>query len=103
MFFFRSRKEGEARIGDADWPPYFQPSNLLELELRHKEPFTDVDANWITSAPVDVNGKIKIDDLQWVSRYWAGENYSDDPAWERLAKALRWLWTSRFERDATST
>src|SRR5258706_15261815 len=33
IFFFRSRDEAEARIDDCKWPPYFEPKNLLELEL----------------------------------------------------------------------
>ena len=31
MFFFRSRNDAEARIGDKNWPPYFKSANLLEL------------------------------------------------------------------------
>jgi hypothetical protein len=85
MFFFRSRDEAEARIGDCKWPPYFEPKNLLELELCYDEPFTDVDANWITFAPVGKDGRIPVGDLQWVQRYWAGESYNDSPVWERIA------------------
>ena len=88
MFFFRSRNEAEARIGDRRWPPYFEPKNLLELELCHDDPFTDVDANWITFAPVGEDGRISIADLQWVQRYWAGKTYNDSPVWERIAKGV---------------
>jgi hypothetical protein len=65
-----------------------RPKNLLELELCYGEPFTDVDANWITFAPLAKDGHIVVDDLQWVSRYWAGEKYTDHPVWERLAKGV---------------
>ena len=88
MFFFRSRGEAEARIGDSEWPPYFEQENLLELELRYQEAFTEVDANWITFAPVGEDGRILIADLQWVRRYWAGEAYNDHPVWERIAKGV---------------
>jgi hypothetical protein len=88
MFFFRSRKEAEARIGDPFWPPYFQVANLLELELHYDEPFTDVDASWITFAPLTDDGRMRLSDLQWVSHYWAGETYSSEPVWERLAKGI---------------
>jgi hypothetical protein len=29
MFFFSSRGDAEARIGDPAWPPYFETKNLL--------------------------------------------------------------------------
>lgn len=79
MFFFSSRSEAEARIGDPAWPPYFEIKNLLELDLYHNEPFTDLDANWITFAPLAEDGRITMGNLQWVWRYWAGEKYSDHP------------------------
>lgn len=88
MFFFRSRDEAEARIGDPEWPLYFEPKNLLELELCYEKTFTDVDANWITYAPVDEDGRTPITDLQWGHRYWAGETYNDSPVWERIAKGV---------------
>jgi hypothetical protein len=88
MFFFLSREDAEARIGDPAWPPYFEARNLLELELCHNEPFTDVDANWITFAPLAEDGRIAAGDLQWIRRYWAGESYSDKPVWQRIAKGV---------------
>lgn len=88
MFFFRSLAEAQARIGDPDWPPFFELKNLLELELRYNEPFTDADANWITFAPLSQNGRIVVDELEWIRRYWAGEKYSNRPVWERIAKGV---------------
>ena len=100
MFFFHSREEAAARIGDPDWPPYFEAKNLLELELRHSEPFTDVDANWITFAPLTEDGRVSTgDDLQWIRRYWAGENYSDKPVWERIAKGVALVLDERVRRQ----
>jgi hypothetical protein len=88
IFFFRTREDAEARIGDDKWPPYFEAKNLLELELRYDDPFTDVDANWITFAPVRPDGRVPLTDLQWMQRYWAGEQYNDTPVWERIAKGV---------------
>ena len=99
MFFFRSRSEAEARIGDPAWPPYFDSKNLLELELRHNEPFTDVDANWITFAPLAEDGRITIRDLEWVRRYWAGDRYNDRPVWERLARGVALVLDERVRRQ----
>lgn len=99
MFFFRSRDEAEARIGDCKWPPYFESKNLLELELRYDEPFSDVDANWITFAPVREDGRIPIGDLQWAQRYWAGESYSDSPVWERIAKGVALVLDEQVRRE----
>ena len=88
MFFFRSRDEAEARIGDSAWPPYFEQKNLLELKLCYRDPFTDVDANWITHASRDEDGYISPDDLQWVHRYWSGNTYNDTPIWERISNGI---------------
>lgn len=98
MFFFRSRSEAEARIGDSEWPSYFRQENLLELELRYQETFTEVDANWITFAPVGDDGRILIDNLRWVQRYWAGETYNDHPVWERIAKGVALVLDERVRR-----
>jgi hypothetical protein len=99
MFFFRSREEAEKRIGDPEWPPYFQSKNLLELELYHDEPFTDVDANWITFAPLAKDGRVTIGDLQWVWHYWAGEKYNDQPVWERIAKGVALVLDEQVRRQ----
>jgi hypothetical protein len=88
IYFFRTRDDAVARIGDAKWPPYFEARNLLELKLCYDEPFTDVDANWITFAPVGNDGRVCLADLQWINRYWAGEKYNDTPVWERIAKGV---------------
>src|ERR1700730_6546084 len=37
LYFFPSRAEAEARIGDRDWPRFFSAQNLLELELHCDE------------------------------------------------------------------
>lgn len=88
MFFFRSRSDAEARIGDAAWPRYFERKNLLELDLRYNEPLAEVDANWITFAPLAQDGRVTIENLHWIRRYWAGEKYNDSPVWELLAKGV---------------
>ena len=48
MYFFCSRGEAEARIGDKNWPPYFTSENLIELDLLCDDLPTIVDANWIS-------------------------------------------------------
>jgi hypothetical protein len=88
MYFFKSREQAEARIGDPAWPPYFQVENLLELRLYHDEPATDVDANWITFANIGEDGRISINDLQWVTQYWGGEPHNESPVWETLATGV---------------
>jgi hypothetical protein len=87
MFFFKSREQAEARIGDPAWPPHCEAKNLLELRLHHDEPTTDVDANWITFANVS-EGRVNISDLKWVKQYWAGEPYNESPVWETLATGV---------------
>ncbi len=87
MYFFKSRAEAEARIGDPLWPSYFSPENLLELELRYDGLFSDVDANWITFAPL-ANNRITPENLEWIRRYWSGEAFNNAPAWERIANGI---------------
>lgn len=99
VFFFRTREEAEARVGDCKWPPYFEKKNLLELDLYYDEPFTDVDANWITFAPVGKNGRIPFADLDWVKRYWAGEQYNATPVWERIAKGVALVLDEQVRRQ----
>jgi hypothetical protein len=88
IFFFRSRSDAEARIGDPNWPAYFEAKNLLELEFCYNKPFTDVDANWITFPPSLDDGRITISDLDWIKHYWAGDQYNDQPVWERVGKGV---------------
>jgi hypothetical protein len=89
MYFFKSQEEAEQRIGDPNWPPYFLKSNLLELQLRYENTFTDVDSNWITFAPLSEDGRLNLNDLSWISRYWRGEPHdAHKPAWERLARGV---------------
>lgn len=99
MFFFRSRDEAEARVGDCRWPPYFKAKNLLELELGYDIPFTDVDANFITHAHVGEDGRISITDLQQVRRYWAGDTYNDNPVWERIAYGVALVLDEQVRRQ----
>jgi len=98
IFFFRSRDEAEARIDDQAWPPYFESQNLIELELCHNEPFTDVDANWITSAPLSDDGRVTIEDLDWIRRYWSGETLNSEPVWERIAKGIALVLDEKVRR-----
>src|SRR5690606_25914288 len=73
IYFFETRKEAEARIGDNNWPPYFLAENLLEFELLTDLSPTKVDANWITFAKLDPSsGRVPLDDLDWISSYWIG-------------------------------
>jgi hypothetical protein len=85
MYFFRTQQEAEARIADQNWPPYFVAENLLELELQPSGTPSVLDANWITFAPLDVGARLKLNELDWIGRYWAGEQYSSEPVWELLA------------------
>lgn len=99
MFFFRTRAEAEARIGDSQWPAYFELKNLLELDLRYENTFTDVDANWITFAPLDENGRTPATDLQWVHSYWAGERYNGSPVWELIAQGVALVLDEQVRRQ----
>ncbi|WP_147407820.1 hypothetical protein [Rhodopseudomonas palustris] len=101
MYFFGSRAEAEARINDADWPAYFKPENLVEFDLHCDEMPTVVDANWITFAEVDKSGRIPIDSLEWISRYWEGKQYNDRPVWEVIANGVALVLDENIRRACT--
>jgi hypothetical protein len=98
MYFFPSREEAEARIADKDWPPYFRSQNLLELELHCDGPPTIVDSNWITRAPLNNDGRIRSDDLSWITKYWEGARFSENPVWEIIASGVALILDSDVRR-----
>jgi hypothetical protein len=88
IYFFPSKADAEARIGDQNWPPYFVAENLIELDLHYSGNLTLVDSNWITCAPLGHGYRIRTDDLTWINRYWAGEPYNSALVWELLANGV---------------
>jgi hypothetical protein len=88
MYFFQTKAEAKAIIGDKEWPPYFIENKLLELELTLAKESTLVDANWITHAPRHCDGRIALEQSNWIERYWNGEAFNDQPIWELIANGV---------------
>jgi len=88
MYFFPTRAEARARIGDSEWPAYFIAENLVEFELDTPSAPTMVDANWITHAPRAEDGRILTDDLTWIQKYWNSEPFSHAPVWELISNGV---------------
>lgn len=88
MYFFGSRQDAMSRMGDRDWPPYFRPENLVEFEFNSTGDLTVVDSNWITSAPLNSDGRIRTTDLSWIERYWKGDAYGAEPVWEHIGRGV---------------
>lgn len=83
MYFFDTEAQALRAVAEG-WGDYFQPENLVEIELYETAPLARFDSNWITHAPLDVNGHLS--STEWVSNYWAGEPYPRaEPLWEILA------------------
>lgn len=63
---------------------HFQPEFLAELSLAEAGARRDqLDANWITNAPVDPTGQLT--DRSWIASYWAGDPYPNvEPIWETI-------------------
>jgi hypothetical protein len=82
MYFFENRESAScAHL----WGGHFLPENLAEVLLFSTNPISRHDANWITFAPVDVNGEIENED--WIQNYWSGEPFpAREPAWELIAQ-----------------
>ncbi len=98
MYFFPSRAEAEARTGDPEWPPYFRPENLLELELHCDADPTVADSNWITFAPRGPDGRIPTGDPDWIGRYWRGEAFNSQPVWEIIASGMAIVFDTQVRR-----
>lgn len=88
MYFFPDEASALARVGDYEWPPYFKPENLVELELTSPSNVTIVDSDWITYAPRRTDDRIDTDQLDWIGRYWKGEPRSSNPVWEYIATGV---------------
>lgn len=81
MYFFTDGGQAESAL---EWGGHFRSENLAELEVRPVRPCSMVDANWITHAEVDGNGRIDPAATKWIENYWAGEPFSDSPVWETI-------------------
>jgi hypothetical protein len=81
MYFFTDVAQAEAAL---PWGGHFRTENLAELEVHPVGPFRKVDANWITHAKLDGNGRIDTAATEWIEKYWAGEPFSDSPVWETI-------------------
>lgn len=89
MYFFRTRQEAEARVGDRRWPNYFTPENLLEFELSPSREPTVADANWITYIVRDSSGRIDPQETGWIENYWSGQAYEGrEPVWELISNGV---------------
>ena len=82
MYFFESPLSAS---GAYQWGGHFSPENLAEVLLYSTSHISRHDANWITFAPLDDNGRIGKE--EWIPRYWSGEPYPEkDPLWEIIAQ-----------------
>lgn len=83
MYFFDNRELAQRPI-DEKWGGHFRAKNLIEFELPPTTSLTRVDANWITEAPLQSDGRLDTSDITWTTRYWAGEPKHKDPTWETI-------------------
>jgi hypothetical protein len=81
MYFFED--PAQARVATA-WGGHFRPENLAKVEIHPVGKATRVDANWITYAKVDEDGRFNQTDLSWIDRYWAGQPLGNSPVWETI-------------------
>jgi len=80
MYFFEQLTTAENAY---TWGGHFSAEYLAEFEISPSSSFSRHDANWITHAPLERNGKIKNED--WISKYWSGEAFPNKPpVWELI-------------------
>lgn len=103
IYFFGSIAEATARINDNDWPAYFTADNLVEFDLLCDTMPTIVDANWITFAKVGSDGRIPLDNLDWISSYWSGKQYNENPTWEVIADGVALVLDEKIRRICNSS
>jgi hypothetical protein len=85
IFCFLDKSSAERACSWATGPrSHFRPEYLAALHLGDADPRRDrLDANWISYAPIDEDGKIL--EFDWIDRYWRGEAFPGrDPIWETL-------------------
>jgi hypothetical protein len=98
LYVFNSRAHAESRIGDREWPPYFRSENLLELELDATA-VTKVDSDWITKAPRGSDGRVDLNQIDWISKYWRGEPRTATPTWELIAQGVAVVLDEKVRRE----
>lgn len=82
MYFFENPHSASHAY---EWGGHFSPENLAEVLLFSISPVSRHDANWITFAPLDDNGRIGNE--EWIRRYWSGEPFPEkEPLWEIIAQ-----------------
>lgn len=82
MYFFEDQQSATCAH---QWGGHFSPDNLAEVLLFPTSPISRHDANWITFAPLDNNGRIGNE--EWIQRYWSGEPFPErEPLWEVIAQ-----------------
>ncbi len=82
MYFFEDRYSAECAY---EWGGHFSSENLTEMLLFSSTPVSRHDANWITFAPLECNGKITNED--WILNYWSGNPFPEkNPIWEIIAQ-----------------
>jgi len=82
------------------WSAHFERSNLAELEVYPSQSATVVDANWITHAPVDANGRIAEDSTSWIESYWSGKPFDGAPLWETIVNGRAVVWGTELRERA---
>lgn len=82
MYFFEDLHTAECAY---QWGGHFSPEFLAEIELYPTSAIFRHDANWITYAPLDSNGRIKSE--EWIPKYWSGEECpGKTPVWELIVQ-----------------
>ena len=97
MYFFTDVGQADAAL---PWGGHFRPENLAELEVHPVGPYSKVDANWITHAEVDGNGRIDPAATEWIEKYWAGEPSSDSPVWETIVDGRAMIFGTELRQRA---
>jgi hypothetical protein len=80
MYFFEDRCLAERAY---EWGGHFCSEYLAEVELFPTVPVFRHDANWITCASLDKQGKIENE--EWIRQYWSGKPFPEkEPVWELI-------------------
>lgn len=81
MYFFDDPQQAQ---NAEEWGGHFKAQNLAEVELYPTTGLSRHDANWITYAPLDSQGRIC--DSGWIDDYWQGAAFpGNKPVWELIA------------------
>lgn len=74
------------------WGSHFDHPLRVEARVQGQGLDVPLDANWITNAPLDSEGRLQVNQTQWLEDYWSGKPFPGRaPIWEIIVDGRAWI------------